>query len=191
MGRGRSIPICGDTDTGHRTSEAVRFVASHQRATALPRAYHADRGAAAQHTPTGVEPPTGGVSSVGWLFGPQGITAVLLRVRDEYTRIPLYITETGWTWSDYVDPAGDVKDPERIAFLVGYLRAAHAAIAQGVDLRGLIVWCFQDNFASSMGYAKRFGLVWTDFATQRQIPKQSARWDRDVIVANGLSATSA
>jgi len=87
------------------------------------------------------------------------MTAVLLRVRDEYTRIPLYITETGWAWSDYVDPAGDVKDPERIAFLDGYLRAAHAAIAQGVDLRGLIVWCFQDKFASSMGNAKRFGQV--------------------------------
>jgi hypothetical protein len=29
--------------------------------------------------------------------------------------------------------------------------------------RGLIIWCFQDNFASSMGYPKRFGLVWTNF----------------------------
>jgi beta-glucosidase len=82
-----------------------------------------------------------------------------------------------------------VKDPERIACLDGYLRAAHAAIAQGVDLRGLIVWCFQDNFASSMGYAKRFGLVWTDFATQQRIPKQSALWYRDAIAANGLPAT--
>ena len=139
-------------------------------------------------TPTGVEPPSGGVSSVGWLYWPQGMTTVLLRVRDEYTRIPLYVTETGWAWDDYVDPAGEVKDPERIACLDGYLRAAHAAITQGVDLRGLIVWCFQDNFASSMGYSKRFGLVWTDFATQQRIPKQSALWYRDVIAANGLAA---
>jgi beta-glucosidase len=141
-------------------------------------------------TPTGVDPPTGGVSEVGWLFWPQGLTDLLLRVRDTYTSLPLSITETGWAWADYVDPAGQVKDPERIAFLDGYLRAAHAAIAQGVDLRGLIVWCFQDNFASSMGYAKRFGLVWTDFATQQRIPKQSALWYRDVIAANGLSATT-
>jgi beta-glucosidase len=85
---------------------------------------------------------------------------------------------------------GRVKDPKRIACLAGYFRAAHEAIAQGVDLRGLIVWCFRDNFASSMGDAKRFGLVWTDFATQQWIPKQSARWYRDVIVANGLAATA-
>jgi beta-glucosidase len=139
-------------------------------------------------TPTGVNPPSGGVSSVGWLYWPQGMTDVLLRVRNEYTSIPLYITETGWAWDDYVDPAGQVKDPERIACLDGYLRAAHAAMAQGVDLRGVIIWCFQDNFASSMGYAKRFGLVWTDFATQQRIPKQSALWYRDVIAANGLAA---
>jgi beta-glucosidase len=83
-----------------------------------------------------------------------------------------------------------VKDPERIACLDGYFRAAHEAITQGVDLRGLIVWCFQDNFASSMGYGKRFGLVWTDFATQQRIPKQSALWYRDVISANGLPVTT-
>jgi beta-glucosidase len=56
--------------------------------------------------------------------------------------------------------------------------------------RGLIIWCFQDNFASSMGYPKRFGLVWTDFATQQRIPKQSALWYRDAIATNGLSATT-
>jgi beta-glucosidase len=103
--------------------------------------------------------PTGVVSSVGWPSGPQGITAAPPRVRDAYPRIPLYVTETGWAWGDFVDPASQVKDPERIACLDGYLRAAHAAIAKGVDLRGLISWCFQDTFASSMGYSKRFGLV--------------------------------
>ncbi len=128
---------------------------------------------------------------MGWLFWRLGLTDLLVRVRDTYTSLPLYITETGWAWADYVDPAGQVKDPERIAFLNGYLRAAHAAIAQGVDLHGLIMWCFQDNFALSMGYAKRFGVVLTDFATQLRIPKQSALWYRDVIAANGLSATTA
>jgi beta-glucosidase len=41
-----------------------------------------------------------------------------------------------------------------------------------------------------MGYPKRFGLVWTDFATQQRIPKQSALWYRDAIATNGLSATT-
>ena len=33
------------------------------------------------------------------------------------------------------------------------------------DGPGMIVWCSQENVASSMGYPKRFGLVWTDLAT--------------------------
>jgi beta-glucosidase len=108
-------------------------------------------------------------------------------VRDEYTAIPLYVTETGAAYDDYVEPSGEIKDPERIAFLEEYIRAVHAAIARGVDVRGLIVWSFQDNFASTNGYSKKFGLVWTDFATQQRTPKQSAFWYRDVIARNGLA----
>jgi beta-glucosidase len=92
------------------------------------------------------------------------------------------LTESGWAWADYVGPRpGEGCRADRIPD--GYFRAAHEAIAQRVDLRGLIVWCFRDNFASSMGDAKRFGLVWTDFATQQRIPKQSSLWYRDVILS--------
>ena len=137
-------------------------------------------------TAEGVDPPAGGVTAMGWQVAPQGMTEVLVRVRDDYTRLPLYVTETGAAYADYVNPDGEIEDPERIAFLDAYLRAAHAAITQGVDLRGLIVWCFQDNFASTMGYSRRFGLVWTDFATQQRTAKRSAFWYRDVVARNGL-----
>jgi len=127
------------------------------------------------------------VTAMGWRVAPDGMTAVLLRVRNEYTSIPIYITETGVAYYDYVEPSGTIRDPKRIAFLDSYLRAAHDAIIQGVDLRGLIVWCFQDNFASTNGYSIKFGLVWTDFVTQQMTPKQSARWFGDVIARNGLT----
>ena len=35
-------------------------------------------------------------------------------------------------------------------------------------------------------YAKRFGMVHVDFATQRRTPKLSARWYREVIRANRI-----
>lgn len=78
-------------------------------------------------------------------------------------------------------------------FLWGTTSAAHqvegavAADGRGPSMCGLIVWSFQDNFASSAGYSKRFGLVWTDFATQQCTPKQSAYWYGDVIARNGLA----
>ena len=86
-----------------------------------------------------------------------------------------------------MNPAGEVNDPERIAFLDAYLRAASAVIAQGVDLLGLSIWCFQDNFAWPSGYSQKFGLVCTDFVTQQTTPKQSAYWYRDVISRNSLT----
>ena len=87
---------------------------------------------------------------------------------------------------DYVDPEGGVDDEERVAFLDAHFRAAHAAIEQGVDLRGYMVWSLLDNFEWAEGYSKRFGLVFVDYGTQRRIPKMSARWYRGVIGRNGL-----
>jgi beta-glucosidase len=57
---------------------------------------------------------------------------------------------------------------------------------RGVDLRGYMVWSFLDNFEWAEGYSKRFGLVFVDYATQRRIPKASARWYAEVIRRNGL-----
>jgi beta-glucosidase len=49
-------------------------------------------------------------------------------------------------------PAGEVKDPERIALLDTYFCAASEVIAQGVNLLGLSIWCLQDCFAWPSGY---------------------------------------
>ena len=43
------------------------------------------------------------------------------------------------------------------------------------------MWSFLDNFEWEEGYAKRFGIVHVDYATQRRVPKQSALWYRDYI----------
>ncbi len=112
---------------------------------------------------------------------------MLLRIRNEYTTLPIYITETGAAYRDYMNPAGEVDDPERFAFLDACLRAASEAIAQGVDLLGLSVWCLQDNFAGPSNYLQKFGLVWTDLVAQQMTPKQSAYWYRRVIWRNGLT----
>jgi beta-glucosidase len=127
-------------------------------------------------------------TTMGWTIEPEGLTEVLVRVRRDYRDIPIYITENGAAFYDYVDPSGQVRDTERIEYLKGHFAAAHAALAAGVDLRGYFVWSLYDNFEWSEGYGQRFGLVFTHFGTQERIWKQSAHWYRDVIAANGLEA---
>jgi beta-glucosidase len=132
-------------------------------------------------------PPTGNTTSKGDGIAPDGLTKVLLRLKHEYAPdLPIYITESGAPYNDYVDPDGRVQDLERIDYLQQHFAAAQAAITQGVDLRGYFVWSLLDNFEWDSGYAMRFGLVYVDYGTQRRIPKASALWYRDVIRANGL-----
>ncbi len=129
-------------------------------------------------TGTPAEPAT---TSLGWTVAPDALLTVLRRVAREYPPVPLYITENGASYADYVDPAGEVRDPERTAYLEGYLSAAADAIEAGVDLRGYYHWSLLDNFEWGEGYRSRFGLVYVDYATQRRIPKASARWYSEFI----------
>ena len=124
-------------------------------------------------------------TAMGWPVDPEGLTQMLVRIKDEYADLPLYITENGRAAHDYVDPEGEVRDEERISYLDAHFRAALEAMERGVDLRGYMVWSFLDNFEWAEGYSKRFGLVFVDYGTQRRIPKASARWYSGVIRRNG------
>ncbi len=134
----------------------------------------------------GIVPHAAEKTAMGWPVDPEGLTEILVRVKEEYGDIPIYITENGRAVHDYVDPEGGVDDEERISYLNSHFRAAHAAMEQGVDLRGYMVWSFLDNFEWAEGYSKRFGLVHVDYGTQQRIPKASARWYAEVIQRRGL-----
>jgi beta-glucosidase len=125
------------------------------------------------------------LSAIGWGIEPDGLRELLVRIRDEYTDIPLYVTENGVACHDYITPEGEVNDPERIEFLDGHLRAMHEAIQQGVDLRGYFVWTLMDNFEWTLGYSARFGIVFVEYGSQKRIPKASSRWFADVIRRHG------
>ncbi len=123
-------------------------------------------------------------TNFGWSDTPEALTAVLRRLATEFTDLPLYVTENGATFTDYVTPDGAVHDPERVHYLAGYTAALADARAAGVDVRGYFLWSFLDNFEWSWGYSQRFGIVHVDFGTQQRIPKDSALWYRDLIRAN-------
>ncbi|WP_233255388.1 GH1 family beta-glucosidase [Naasia lichenicola] len=123
-------------------------------------------------------------TSFGWSVLPESLSNVLKRVARECTSLPIYVTESGASYADYVTPDGEVHDPERVAYFGGYLDAVAQAIEEGVDVRGYFAWSFMDNFEWAEGYSKRFGLVWVDFATQQRIPKLSGRWYGSLIRAH-------
>ncbi|MFG2055557.1 GH1 family beta-glucosidase [Micromonospora sp. NPDC048930] len=133
-------------------------------------------------------PPAGPLTDMGWMIEPAGLTRLLERVAADYPGLPLVITENGAAFADRkgAGEAGGVADGDRVAYLDGHLRAAHRAIARGVDLRGYLVWSLLDNFEWAEGYRKRFGIVHVDYLTQRRTPKESARWYQEVISRNGL-----
>ena len=125
-------------------------------------------------------------TTTGWEVFPQGLTDVLLWVKDTYGDLPLYITENGAAFYDPpVATGGIVDDPLRVAYLKSHIAAIGKAIDQGVDIRGYMLWSFLDNLEWSLGYSKRFGMVHVNFETQERTPKHSARLYSAVIASNG------
>jgi beta-glucosidase len=100
----------------------------------------------------------------------------------------LYITENGFGYNDDTVVDGEILDLHRQTQLHEHLLATHRAIGAGMPIRGYFLWSFMDNFEWGAGYSVRFGIVHTDYATQRRTPKLSARWYADVLRNNALPA---
>jgi beta-glucosidase len=120
--------------------------------------------------------PPGDTTAMGWAVDPSGLYDLLLRLGHDFPDLPLVITENGAAFDDYVNPEGEVRDPDRIAYLRGHLTAVHRAIEAGIDVRGYFLWSLLDNFEWGYGYSKRFGTVYVDYPTGKRIPKASAHW---------------
>lgn len=123
-----------------------------------------------------------------WLYvGPEAIYWATKLVNQLWNPKELYITENGASSSDVPENDGTVVDSDRIMYLRNYIGQLHRAISEGVPVKGYFVWSLLDNFEWADGYAKRFGIVYVDYATQKRTPKMSAAFYRDVIARGGLA----
>ncbi len=125
-------------------------------------------------------------TDLDWPDYPRGLKDLLLKITRHYGRIPLVITENGAAYFSDKPRQGRVKDEKRIAYLRGHIRAIREAIEGGVDLRGYLVWTLLDNFEWSSGYKPRFGLIHTDFKTQKRTLKDSAYFYGKIARNNGV-----
>ena len=131
--------------------------------------------------------PEGKYTEMEWEVYPDGLREALVWMHEHYDGPPIYVTENGASFPDDVAPDGEVNDDDRLDYVRGYLKACHAAIEQGVDLRGYFLWSLMDNFEWGFGYSKRFGIVRVDFDSQKRTIKKSGHWYAGVAKNNGFS----
>jgi beta-glucosidase len=126
------------------------------------------------------------VTGVGREIYPEGLHEILTRIDRDYGRPDIYITESGAAFPDTTIKDGVVEDLDRLDYLRRHFVQAHRAIADGVKLKGYMVWTLMDNFEWAQGRSWKFGVARTDFDTQVRTPKRSGLWLKRVAEANGI-----
>ena len=119
------------------------------------------------------------VTAMGWPVAPEGLFQILMELKLLYGNPAVMVTENGAAYDDRLQD-GHVADPQRIAFLRDHLVQASRALQAGCNLKGFLAWSLLDNWEWQFGYARRFGLAYVDYPTQRRVPKDSLAWYRGV-----------
>ena len=125
-------------------------------------------------------------TDMGWEVHAPSLKKLLLDLTATYAPPALVVTENGAAYDTPPGPDGSAPDARRVQYFRDHLVACREAVAGGAPLAGYFAWSLMDNFEWAHGYAKRFGMVWVDYETQRRIPKDSARWYREVIRRRGV-----
>lgn len=125
-------------------------------------------------------------TAMGWEVHAPSLALLIRDMNRRYRLPPLYITENGCALHDELRD-GRVDDPDRIAYLEQHLTVIADLIDEGYDVRGYFAWSLMDNFEWAWGYARRFGLVYVDYESQKRIVKASGRWFRDLIAGRATA----
>ncbi|GHB98319.1 GH1 family beta-glucosidase [Cerasicoccus arenae] len=132
-------------------------------------------------------PPSFPTADAAWLrHTPQALYWGPRSVAEIYGVKAVYITENGAGYFDEPEENGEVLDLHRRDYVRNYLCELHRSIRDGVPVKGYFLWSFMDNYEWEDGYRCRFGVVYTDYATQKRTPKASAHWYTEVMKQNAI-----
>jgi 6-phospho-beta-glucosidase len=125
----------------------------------------------------------------GWEIDPIGIGLAAHLIYNRY-KLPLLITENGYSCAEQPDENGEILDDARIEYLQEHLLQINQVINEGVPIMGYCNWSFIDVVSGHDGFRKRYGLVYvnrTDFDLRDlgRIKKKSFYWYQDTIRVNG------
>lgn len=127
--------------------------------------------------------PTDDLTAMDWQVTPEAIEYVAKYYYERY-RLPLIVAENGVAISEWKTLDGSVPDYMRIDYMKRHIDAIKK-IAEKYSVIGYFYWTLLDNFEWSLGYTRRFGLIYVDYKTQERTLKKSAYWYKKVIETNG------
>ena len=127
------------------------------------------------------------LTDMGWPILADGLKDLLTFVNKRYHPAAIMVTENGAAFPDaLVD--GKVHDLRRVQYYHDYVTAVWQAIQDDVPVTGYFAWSLLDNFEWAFGYARRFGIVYLDYATQMRYPKDSFGWLQRTFAGNAVHA---
>ncbi|MFA5470424.1 MAG: family 1 glycosylhydrolase [Acholeplasmataceae bacterium] len=130
-----------------------------------------------KHVHTGFEK-----TDMDWEINAKGLEDLIIMIRNDYTDIPMIITENGAAFKDKLEN-GKIIDNNRINYI-----KSHSEIIEKLHekhcIKGYYLWSLFDNFEWGFGYTKRFGIVYTDYQTLEKIPKESYLFYKQFIETN-------
>jgi beta-glucosidase len=135
------------------------------------------------------------LNTLGWEIYPRGMYNVIMRIKNQWNSMPIFITENG---------IADKHDGHRAPFIVSHLQQVRRAIDDGARIMGYLYWSFMDNYEWLDNYRPegKFGLFSIDFEEQDHktselvrhktkgaealevIIKESFSQDKDGVVSN-------
>ncbi len=131
-------------------------------------------------------PPEGELTAMGWNQDPQGLTDLLMYLKQRFPTLDVMVTENGSAWDDQPADGNVIHDPRRVRYLREHVSALAQALVEGANVRGYYAWSLIDNFEWNSGYTKRFGLIGIDYDTQERTWKDSASLYERIVHANAI-----
>jgi len=133
-------------------------------------------------------PTEGLLTEAGLEVWPRGIYDLVTQISKEYNRPIIEVTESGCGYLDgpYDKENGRIPDARRIQWYRQVLAELARAIADGARVRAYHAWTLLDNFQWAEGYTERYGLIYTDFRSQKRTIKDSGLWYSRVAASNRL-----
>jgi beta-glucosidase len=114
-------------------------------------------------------------TDMDWNFAPEHIYEALMMLA-KYQK-PLFVSEGG---------IADAEDTGRAEYITRQITGVWQAIQDGADVRGHMYWSLLDNYEWALGFAKRFGIIAVDFATQERTVRPSAYVYKKICEDNGI-----